>query len=339
MHFNPFFSIIVPVYNIYEEALNRCINSIVQQANLDYEVIIIDDGSQRECANNIDRYQNINNIYIIHKKNEGVSSARNVGIEKARGEYILFVDGDDYLDKDCLMNVKQKIVETKADILFFKNNVFYQDANRILKNKDLLSVEKINNIASIQLDVIAPDYTQFEYNYGTPWAKAIKRSIIIENNILYEVNLPRTQDKVFMFDVLNKSNIIFKYDYSGYVYNSNQLSVCSKYNKNLWDKLFLVYNEFEKRIANKDEIYKKYLKYALINYYFETLERDIFHKDNTITYKERMILASNLFKDKIKNQLVGLDLSYFPKKRFMMLSLMKMKLNCIVYLLYYFRNR
>ena len=103
----PIFSIIVPVYNT-EQFLDKCVSSILAQTYNDFELILVDDGSPDNCSQICDKYaQSDSRIKVIHKKNSGVSSARNLGISVARGTYIWFVDSDDYIEpfhfSDCLI--------------------------------------------------------------------------------------------------------------------------------------------------------------------------------------------------------------------------------------------
>lgn len=109
-------SVVVPVYNI-EKFIGRCIDSILAQTYRDYEIIIIDDGSTDESAQICDLYaDNYNNIKVIHKKNGGLSSARNEGIRIASGQYICFIDSDDCISKDYLKTLYNLCIKYSCDI-------------------------------------------------------------------------------------------------------------------------------------------------------------------------------------------------------------------------------
>jgi len=95
-------SVILPVYNV-EKYLRKCIDSILNQTHINYELIIIDDGSTNNSGNIYDEYKlKDNRIQVIHQNNQGLSVARNVGIDLAKGKYITFIDSDDYIDKKYL---------------------------------------------------------------------------------------------------------------------------------------------------------------------------------------------------------------------------------------------
>lgn len=112
----PIISVIVPVYNV-EKYLPRCIDSILAQTFTDFELILVDDGSPDNCGAICDEYAaKDKRVRVIHKSNGGVSSARNAGLDAASGEYVTFVDSDDYIAEDRLKQMHSSIFESKADI-------------------------------------------------------------------------------------------------------------------------------------------------------------------------------------------------------------------------------
>ena len=118
-------SIVIPVYNV-EDTLERCLQSIVGQTFSDMEVIIVDDGSPDHCPQMCDEWaEKDSRIRVIHKENGGLSDARNAGIDMAQGEFITFVDSDDYLDLDTYVKVMNRAADTGADIVEFPVYRFY----------------------------------------------------------------------------------------------------------------------------------------------------------------------------------------------------------------------
>lgn len=112
----PEISIIVPIYNV-EEYLRKCIDSILSQTYTDFEVLLIDDGSTDQCGEICDVYSLKDvRVRVFHKQNGGLTSARNYGMERARGKWIMHVDGDDWIEKDILELLLNKVHETHADI-------------------------------------------------------------------------------------------------------------------------------------------------------------------------------------------------------------------------------
>ena len=117
---NPLISVIIPVYNV-EKYLRECVDSVLKQTYDNFEIILIDDGSTDSSGKICDGYtQNYKRIKCIHTQNQGPSSARTIGIERALGEYIYFLDSDDYIDCDALRILEQTAKDTDSDIVFFE---------------------------------------------------------------------------------------------------------------------------------------------------------------------------------------------------------------------------
>lgn len=129
---NNLISIIVPVYKV-EKYLPKCINSIINQTYKNLEIILVDDGSPDNCPNMIEEYaRNDKRIKIIHKENGGLSSARNAGLEIATGDYISFVDSDDYVRRDYIEILLNNLKNANADISICKNKKFSEGEEIII---------------------------------------------------------------------------------------------------------------------------------------------------------------------------------------------------------------
>lgn len=139
-------SVIVPIYNV-EVYLRKCIDSILAQDYPNLEIILVDDGATDNCGQICDEYaQKHSNITVIHKKNGGLSSARNAGIEIAKGKYISFVDSDDWIESDMISTLYNDLKQDNADISAIVCYQEYSDG-RLIKNshqteKSLLSREE-----------------------------------------------------------------------------------------------------------------------------------------------------------------------------------------------------
>ena len=121
----PSVSVIVPVYNI-EQYIGKCLDSIIGQTLKEIEIIVVDDGSTDDSSRIIDRYARTDSrIVAIHKTNGGVVSARNCGIARATGSYILFVDGDDHLESDTCERLLKKAQATRADMVIMRFDIEY----------------------------------------------------------------------------------------------------------------------------------------------------------------------------------------------------------------------
>ncbi len=164
----PTFSLIVPIYKI-EEYLPKCIDSVLAQKCRDYELLLIDDGSPDSSGKLIDEYaaKYPDKIRAIHQENGGAGAARNHGIRSAKGEYLLFVDGDDYLDDTLLQELSEKISATHAQLYLFGAHV-ERDGVKTGELHELVEVGKICNAQS--------DPKLF-FGIMAPWNRAYHRSL------------------------------------------------------------------------------------------------------------------------------------------------------------------
>lgn len=127
---NELISIIIPVYNV-EKYIGKCIDSLIKQKYDNLEIILIDDGSSDNSGEICDKYaKKDKRIKVIHKKNSGQADSRNIGISKASGKYIGFVDSDDYIDKDYYNRLYKTLVKNNADVVTCKYQNVYNDDYR-----------------------------------------------------------------------------------------------------------------------------------------------------------------------------------------------------------------
>ena len=139
------FSIIVPVYNV-QDYISECIDSIVSQTFPKYEIILIDDGSTDESGQICDKYADIyNNIKVIHKTNGGLSDARNIGIEHAEGEYLIFVDSDDYIESKALKQFYHVLESANNPDILITRIKKVHTGDKVVFMDNNLPIEKLNN--------------------------------------------------------------------------------------------------------------------------------------------------------------------------------------------------
>lgn len=215
-------SIIVPVYDV-EKYLRKCLNSLLDQKNSkeDYEVIIINDGSPDDSQIIIDEYVSSNsNFSCFIKENGGLSSARNLGIENAKGEYIFFLDSDDYVEKDSLKYLLDNLYNNEVDCLAFE----YQEVNEsgsILKKK--VYYDNTNTISSgefLNKYTLVPNSTRYLF----------KRKIINDNNLRFTQGIFHEDEEFTAIFISYCSTIrytdIMVYNYfqrEGSIMNSNSV--------------------------------------------------------------------------------------------------------------------
>lgn len=179
----PLLSIIIPVYNV-EDYIRQCIDSILTQTYREFEIILVDDGSIDKCSSICDEYALADGrVKVIHKENGGLSDARNTGIHKALGEYLLFIDGDDFIEKNSLEKiVKAFKSESYPDILFLNALLYYNDG-RILQYGNKLKNEYFNGKSK---DFVLKQLSSRGQFHVSACLKAVKRTLILKNHIFFE---------------------------------------------------------------------------------------------------------------------------------------------------------
>ncbi len=209
-----FVSIIVPVYNA-ERYLQPCIESILSQTYESFELILIDDGSVDSSFAICERYAEKDpRIKAVHKINEGVSIARNIGLDKARGEWVVFVDADDLLEKNALESLIACVERSQSEIALASTDVLTFEGCR-KKYKSFEDCDKI-------------DFLPIKH-YAL-WGYIFKRSLIEEKNIRFVPGLAYSEDRVFLYSLTCCCKTISMSSDVVYVYRKNLNSVCASGN-------------------------------------------------------------------------------------------------------------
>lgn len=295
-------SVIVPVYNV-ENILHYCIDSILKQTYSDFELILVDDGSTDKSGKICEKYAaKDTRIHVIHKENGGVSSARNCGIDNANGEYICFVDSDDYLE----LNYLEYLLGAKHQ---------YPDSNNIWCGFYVVSdYEKtvIQTTIDVKDDVSVYSLNQFMVLYQKwlmqqPWNKLYYARLIKDNNIRFQEDLSLGEDILFNLDYLNIVNgKIFVTNKPFYNYmRSDKESLDNKFYHNLND----IYNRIFERLFYYGDKWKiSKADYQIIMnarfYAFENVLRNTFHPKSDIQNKYQYnsrVLKSPEFKEVLES--------------------------------------
>lgn len=196
---NPLISIIVPIYNV-ERYIHRCIDSILAQTLSNIEIILVDDGSTDRCGKIADGYLSKDpRVLVLHKENGGQCSARNAGLDIARGEYIGFVDSDDWVDSEMFEGLYQAAKQSNADITICGREVYSEEGKLEVTVKPL---ETIINLDQMGVDEYFLDY--FFYPH-TPvvYNKLYKSDIIRLHNLRFEpIREVGSEDTLFNFSAL-----------------------------------------------------------------------------------------------------------------------------------------
>ena len=309
------FSIIMPVYNV-EKYVEKAIRSVMNQTYKNFELIVVNDGTKDNSMDIIKKLQKEDKrIKIFNKENGGLSSARNFGLKYATGEYVCFVDSDDYVHANYLEVLYNEILKKKSDLIIFGYNVDVVDFNESVLNEiDIFeNYQEFNRKNKLYFENVSM--------IGYAWNKCFKRSIIEENNLTYEEGTSYIEDIIFNCDFIKQCtniiiipNIIYHYvqrerETLGRKGYNNMLELDLRYSDKLKQILLLLNNSrrkvdktiyntlferikwsiniitFDKSISRKNKLTK-------INGYFSYVRNNIkkFNSNVVLTKKDKLFM-------------------------------------------------
>lgn len=236
---SPKISVIVPVYNS-EQYLPKCIDSILAQTFSDFELILVNDGSKDGSGDICDEYaQKDKRVRVYHKENGGVSSARNLGLDNAKGEWVYFVDSDDWIDPDCFRTVSDYF-EKDIDIIRFGFRQINPDTKEIIEYKPKFFSKDYS---------ITRFYNQDNFSRSPMSAclKFIRRNILHDNFITFPIDMKNNEDILFINMAICKANGFVTINQSFYnqLLTPNSASRSKITFKKLHDRLTLIDRFFE----------------------------------------------------------------------------------------------
>lgn len=267
-------SVIIPVYNT-EKYIKECLESVLNQEYKNLEIIVINDGTQDNSMQIVGEYLKDQRIKIINKENGGLSSARNEGIKVATGEYISFIDSDDWIDKNLYENIVNEIKE--EDILIFNSRTI-DDETRKIKQEKIINTEYLSSIKKGYLLYYISDYSSCNKIYKLDFLK--RNNIKFLEGVIHE-------DRLWCLEVLYKTDNIKVSNIIGYNYRVNRKGSIIYESNNVKDLLKKSYEKESllKIMEKMEEITKiKYLSIEeVLKIKFE-IERIRNIKDGYINY-------------------------------------------------------
>ncbi len=212
------FSVVIPIYNV-EKYLAQCVESVLNQTFTDFELILVDDGSPDSCPEICDELaKKDNRIKVIHKKNGGLSDARNTGIDAAQGEYLIFIDSDDYLASNVVFEtVSNEIDLKKVDIVQY-HRIWYFEKTDSYVERENIDTEKYQNLSKEEMIV---SLIKNKMVYFSACQNVIARSFIVNNNLYFRRGI-KSEDIDWGFRVYSCVPSISLLPYSFYMYRSNR---------------------------------------------------------------------------------------------------------------------
>lgn len=252
----PQVSIIVPAYNA-QKTIARCLDSVLNQTFTDFELIVMDDGSKDETPAILDEYAGKDpRIHVVHKMNSGVSDTRNKALDLAKGEYLQFLDADDWIPPDATrLFVRAMQDNTGCDMVIAD---FYRVIGNAMSQKGDIEEEKL---------MTREEYADYmalnpaDYYYGVLWNKFFRRSIVEEYDLRMDVNLSWAEDFIFNMEYVLHANKIYAMKAPVYYYVKTEGSLVSQggtsLSKTVKMKLNVIeyYSKFYKDIYNPGKYY------------------------------------------------------------------------------------
>lgn len=299
-------SVIIPVYNA-SEYISKCIESVINQTYPNWELILIDDGSNDNSLEICKYYSSKDNrIITLTQKNSGPSAARNSGIAISKGKYVTFIDSDDYITKTYL-----------SDMLIFDCDIVASGIHLeyTYDRNSTTNCFKKNGIFKKNLNLIL---FEGEYNslWKSPCAKLYKKQIITENKFHFDTKLNYGEDHIFNLKFISKCNSIATIKNANYIYmhyGKPSLTNRSVPHKIMFQYILECYNLRNRLIFQlniRDKEYKKYIEHQLVFYYWQTYHSLYVQEQNRNKRYQIILHYQNLFSSKIFKYKIKLPIRY-----------------------------
>ncbi len=291
----PLISVIIPVYKV-EKYLEKCVDSVINQTYKNLEIILVDDESPDNCPKICDEYaKKDKRIKVIHKENGGVGSARNKGMEKAVGEYITFVDSDDWLEKNFIQEMLFIINKYKVDYVTCGYYRVYENKKEIINGnlEEIVidSKEYVNKLLNVQ------------NGYGFVHMKLIKKEKI--SSLRFEEKLVVGEDALFNIQLCKNIEKIVIYNKPLYNYYFNTNSVVRKYNNeycNNYLKSMIYMSEYIRKNYKSENVIQNLYNYIAYHVLLICVNY-CYHPDNPNKGRKLLVetVKIDLFKEAINN--------------------------------------
>lgn len=295
---NPLISFIIPVYNA-ELYLNKCVDSILSSNSNEIEIILVDDGSVDKSPKICDEYAKNNKIIrTIHQKNSGVAVARNVGIKESSGEYIFFVDNDDWIDGKELNNVIKILKDTNVDLMI--NRYLIVDGQKESLGNGFIDKKNINQKTTEQ---VLNYFRINRINIMAPWEYIIKKEIITKNNLSFKSDQSGADDSFFSPVLFCNCSSFYLNENVIYFWRFRQDSQGKTQNRHIYIlKMISTINSLNEFLKTTKERYKTdYIYFSMYKNIYSLLGQYSSYSNDDKAYLDTWYAANkNLIKESVK---------------------------------------
>lgn len=306
-------SVIVPVYKI-EEYLRQCLESLSAQTLDDMEIVIVDDGSPDGCPEICDEYAAKDaRMKVVHKQNGGLLSARKAGVAASSGDYIGFVDGDDWVEPETFMNMHNAIIKYSPDMVL---SDFLSDFGERREPSDQCFEEGFYDRARLESEIFPKMLFDGRfYRFGVNpncWSKLVKRELIEKNLTPVDERIRMGEDAAFIYPCLLDAQSAACIKTPTYHYRITGCSMSTAYDERLKDIILLPYKRLKEKNAESDFDILSQLDYYLL-YMVNFLLRNEAKKTNAHSKKERRAVIENICTDEdIRSAAARVDTERLP---------------------------
>jgi len=251
---NPLVSIIIPIYNS-EVFLDKCIQSAINQSYKNLEIVLVDDGSIDSSGEICDNYASTDNrIKVIHKKNGGLVSSRKAGLKASTGEYVLYIDGDDWVELDIIKNYIDQVQKFNADVVISSHIVNLEGREDILMNSlpsGVYDKEALKSMVYPKM-LYTGKFAQFGI-FSYSWGKLYRKEILLKNQLKVDENIVMGEDALCLYPTLLDINTLVILEKPGYHYRQRADSQMKTLRKIEIFKMQKVYDDL-KNIFSDNEV-------------------------------------------------------------------------------------
>lgn len=322
-------SIIIPVYN-GEKHIKECLSTIMNQSYTNIEIIVVNDGSKDKTSKIVDELSKIDKrIKLINKANTGVSDSRNTGIKSANGDYIMFLDSDDFINNKCIENLVPNLIKNDIVLFGFKVN---GSSNRKNDTKELKKINSFDSKSVLEKIICVKNCI-----YGYVWRAIFSRKLLLENNLMFSYGIRISEDYLFLVQSIYYSNNIYIDSSEYYIYNVNEGSTTVKYIPSLLKDMNYVNNViYDEIVCNNYELIKGY-RACVVNTYLRYIQNEV--RNNDYDYKA---IIKNVKENRVhfRNYINQVRLFRdFGLKDSIQILFFKLNLEKIYIWLFYLKNR
>ncbi len=337
-------SIIVPVYNV-EKYLNRCIESLISQTYINLEIILVDDGSPDKCPQMCEEWSKKDaRIKVVHKKNEGLGFARNTGLQYANGEYILFVDSDDYIDCNTVQDAYDNIIKFNSDIVMFGMNSV--NDNEEVESSLIPHLERSVYENKDIVEYILPNMMSVDPKTGKHMGLNMSASgCMFSSELIKRASWKFVSERQFISEDFYSLLILYKdvkrisfINKAHYNYCYNGSSLTHSYSKNRFERICTCYESMKE---NAEKFYYPEQVFHAINSQYigsviATLKQIV---KAEMPYKEKLKCIRDMCNNKfLKTVLKEMNIKNESFARKVLLKLFQCKFKRMIYLLTYMKG-